>query len=239
MNELLFFLQTGISLILVLLAGRLGYAYMVGLVGGIAVLMNIVVVKQIDLFGLSVTAGNVLYASIFLTTDIIAEHYGRREAHRAVWIGFLVSAFFAAMAWLVVQYRPGPYDFAHSYLKQAFALTPRVVAASMISYLISQHLDVRLYHGIKHLTGGRHLWLRNNLSTWTSQLIDSTLFTIGAFWGVLPNLGQIIIFTYIIKIAVAALDTPFIYLSTLPLLRPAGSHLNAQSSSSSPPETAS
>ncbi|MBU2235509.1 queuosine precursor transporter [Patescibacteria group bacterium] len=66
---------------------------------------------------------------------------------------------------------------------------------------------------IKKKTGSKHLWLRNNGSTWASQAIDSVVFTLIAFWGVFPDIWQIILFTYIIKIIVAAIDTPFIYLS--------------------------
>ena len=93
-NEAVFLVQVFLSLLAVLLACRMGYAFLVGLIGAQVVLMNLFVLKQMELFGLAVTGGNVLYASIFLTTDIISEHFGRREAHRAVWLGFGVSAFF-------------------------------------------------------------------------------------------------------------------------------------------------
>jgi len=219
-NELVFILQTLISLAAVLIACRFGYPYLVGLIATLAVLMNLFVLKQMPLFGLPVTGGNVMYASIFLATDLISEHYGRRKAHRAVWLGFGVSAFFVLMTQMILLYRPSPGDFAHSPMSQLFALTPRVVFASMLAYLLSQHLDVRIFEALGYLTRGRFLWLRNNLSTCTSQLVDTLVFTLVAFWGVFPNLAAIILFTYLVKIAVAAFDTPFIYLSKTSLLRP-------------------
>lgn len=222
-NEGIFFLQVFLSLLAVLLACRMGYAFLVGLIGAQVVLMNLFVLKQMELFGLAVTGGNVLYASIFLTTDMISEHFGKREAHRAVWLGFGVSAFFVIMSQLILLYRPGAEDFAQGAMTTLFSLTPRIVFASMLAYLVSQHLDVRLFEKIGHLTRGRWLWLRNNLSTGTSQLVDTVIFTLVAFWGILPHLVDIMLFTYIVKIIVALLDTPFIYLSTHRWLRPPGS----------------
>ena len=74
-NEAVFFLQVFLSLLAVLLACRMGYGYLLGLIAALVILMNVFVVKQMDLFGLSVTGGNVLYAAIFLSTDIARSFY--------------------------------------------------------------------------------------------------------------------------------------------------------------------
>ena len=211
-NEILFIIMSLVSLSFVLLAFRLGKAWLVGLIVAQVVLMNIFVVKGMYLFGLAVTGGNVLYASIFLATDILCEHYGKKEAIKAVRIGFFVSVFFLVMSQFILKFIPADYDFAQEAMVTLFTLTPRIVLGSMIAYLVSQHLDVWLYNKIKQKTGDKMLWLRNNGSTFVSQLIDSIIFTVIAFAGVYP-LFQLILFTYIIKLAVAVLDTPFIYLS--------------------------
>jgi len=164
------------------------------------------------LFGLASTGGNILYASIFLATDIVCEHWGKAEANRAVRIGFFVSLFFLVASQFIIKFIPADYDFAQGAMQTLFVLTPRIVVGSMIAYLISQHLDVWLFHKIKNKTGEKMLWLRNNGSTFISQLVDSIIFTTIAFAGVYP-LFQLIFFTYIIKLIVAVLDTPFIYLS--------------------------
>ncbi|MBU0683760.1 MAG: queuosine precursor transporter [Candidatus Omnitrophica bacterium] len=213
MNETYFVLMSLISLGFMLLAFRLGKSWVVGLIAVNAVLMNIFVLKGMYLFGLAATGGNVLYASIFLGTDLLAEYYGKKEAMRAVMVGFFASLFFLVMSQFILKFVPADYDFAQDAFKIIFTLTPRIIAGSMIAYLISQNLDVWLFHKIKKKTGSKHLWLRNNGSTWASQAIDSVVFTLIAFWGVFPDIWQIILFTYIIKIIVAAIDTPFIYLS--------------------------
>jgi len=213
-NEILFVLMSLVSLGFVLVAFRLGKIYLIALIAVMAVIMNIFVVKGMYLFGLAVTGGNVMYASIFLATDLLSEYYDRKTARRAVMIGFFASVFFLIFSQLILRFAPANYDIAQDAFKTLFSLTPRIVIGSMVAYLVSQNLDVWTFTKIKKLTKGKHLWLRNNASTWTSQLVDSIIFTVIAFAGVYP-LFELILFTYIIKIAVAALDTPFIYLAKI------------------------
>jgi len=99
-------------------------------------------------------------------------------------------------------------------LDTIFSLMPRIVLASLLAYLISQHHDVWAYHLWKNkFPGIKKIWLRNNLSTMISQLLDSLIFTFVAFYGTfeLKILGEIFITTYVLKWIVALADTPFIY----------------------------
>jgi hypothetical protein len=203
------------SLAFVLIAFRLGKIWLITVIAVNAVLMNIFATKGIYLFGLATTGGNILYASIFLATDLLDEYYGKKEAFRAVMIGFFASVFSLLATQSILKFSPADYDIAQESLKTIFSLTPRIIFASMIAYLISQNLDVWSFMKIKKMTNGRHLWLRNNASTITSQLADSIIFTLIAFWGVYPNIWQLILFTYIIKVIIAVMDTPFIYLSKI------------------------
>ncbi len=213
MNELLFIIMTLISLVFMLIAFRLGKNWVMAMIAVSAVLANIFVIKGMYLFGLAATGGNIIYASIFFGTDLLAEHYGKKTARKAVWIGFFASLFFLITSQFILRFVPADYDIAQEAFKTIFSLTPRIVLGSMIAYLISQNLDVWIFAKLKAKTEGKYLWLRNNASTWASQLVDSIIFTLIAFLGVYPMLWQMILFTYIIKLIVAALDTPFIYLS--------------------------
>ncbi len=91
---------------------------------------------------------------------------------------------------------------------------PRIVLASMVAYLLSQHHDVFAFHFWKRVTQGRFLWLRNNASTMVSQGIDTVLFITIAFIGVIPTnvLLNMIVAQYVIKIVIAIVDTPLCYL---------------------------
>jgi hypothetical protein len=231
-NELLFIIQTIIGLAFTLVAFSMGRNWLYGYIAVCIVLANIFVTKQITLFGIPATGGNVLYGSIFLATDLLAEHFGKREARQAILLGFGAALFYLIMSQFILKFSPSPDDWgAAEGMATIFDFAPAIVIASLMAYLISQFHDIWAFHWIREKTGGRYLWLRNNGSTWVSQLIDSVVFSILAFL-VLPILFSnaealpfdivvgIIISTYFLKILVAAIDTPFIYLShNLPIIK--------------------
>jgi len=214
-NSLMFILMMLVGLTTVLVAFYLGRAYLYAYVAASIILMNIFVVKGVYIFGIATAGGNVLYATIFLATDILNEYWGRKEAQKAVWIGFFVTIFFLVMSQLFLRMVPADYDIAQNAMQTLFGFLPRVVFGSLIAYLVSQSLDVYVFDQIKKATGEKMLWLRNNLSTMVSQLVDTTLFTLIVFWGVYPKLWQFILFAYVLKIFVAVCDTPFMYLSKI------------------------
>jgi queuosine precursor transporter len=215
-NELIWFLFIIFNLsVAVLIYKRYGKIGLYGLIAMNIVLCNIQVIKQVDLFGLSATLGNVLYASIFFSTDLLNELYGKDEAKRAVVFGFIFLIISMVVMQIALEFEPNENDFIQSSLEQIFSFFPRVVLASLTAYLISQFHDVWAFNFWKKLTKKKHLWLRNNLSTMVSQLIDSLIFCTMAFWGLfsLSNFMQIVFTTYILKWIIAAADTPFLYLA--------------------------
>lgn len=99
-----------------------------------------------------------------------------------------------------------------------------MILASLISYFASQNLDVSIFHRLKAKHGEKKLWLRNNVSTMTSQLVDTTLFITIAFWGIVPTnvlLGMIVT-QYVFKLCVALVDTPVAYLLVRMARKPQG-----------------
>lgn len=215
-NEILWFIFIVVDLSISLLAFRLwGKAglYIMIVVG--TIVCNIQVIKVVQIFGLIATLGNIVYASIFFNTDILNEIYGKREARQAVWMGFfaLISATLAMQ--FAIRFKPDVSDIMQPHLEAIFNFMPRIVFASLVAYLVSQHHDIWAFHFWKRKTKGKYLWLRNNASTMVSQLIDTTLFTFLAFWGIFSwnVFWQIFLTTYIFKWIIAALDTPFLYLA--------------------------
>ncbi len=216
MNETLWILFALADLCMVLVVYRLfGRVGLFGLMVFNLLLCNIQVLKTVELFGLTTTLGNVLYASVFLSTDLLSEFYGKKEARKGVLLGFVTLAMMVGYMQIALLFQPAADDFAQPHLSALFGFMPRIALASMAAYLISQMHDVWAFHAIKERTGGRMLWLRNNASTMISQLLDSSIFCIIAFWGLFPMnvFMEILLSTYIIKVAVAALDTPFMYLA--------------------------
>jgi len=176
--------------------------------------------KLTTIFGLQTSLGVIFYSGIFFATDLLSEKYGRMQANRAVIIGFAVSVIAVLMLSIALEFQPttDPETAAMSNdIQNSFAtilnFTPRFVFGSLLAYLISQTFDVWFFHFIKKRTHGRHLWLRNNLSTMSSQIIDTLIYSLVVWWGVveLSTAIQLGIVKYGFKLAIAAFDTPFIY----------------------------
>ncbi|MBR4278825.1 MAG: queuosine precursor transporter [Clostridia bacterium] len=180
---------------------------------------NIEVTMVVDAFGLEQTLGNILFASTFLATDILSETAGRKAANKAVYISIATSVSFILISQSWMLYTPNASDFAHEPISKVFANTPRIMIASLVVYAIVQLFDVFAYHFIWEKTTKlcndrkRFLWLRNNLATMTSQLINAVLYTYFAFWGMYSNetLINIIVSSLVIFIVTSLLDTPAVY----------------------------
>ena len=221
-NELLLILSLifiyGCSLLAYRLFGKNG---LYGMTVAATILANIEVLIMVKAFGLDQTLGNVLFSVTFVITDILSENEGKKAANRAVNIGIAFSIFFLIVSQSWMLYRPSAEDWASPSIATIFSNTPRMIAASLIVYAISQKCDVWLYHKWWELTDkkfGKHrafLWLRNNGSTLLSQLVNSVLFNVAAFAGVYstPVLISICLSTYLIYVVCALLDTPIVYLA--------------------------
>ncbi|MDE6124441.1 MAG: queuosine precursor transporter [Eubacterium sp.] len=185
------------------------------------VLANIEVLILIHAFGMEQTLGNVLFAATFLITDILSECEGKKAANKAVFIGMFTSLFFLILSQSWLLYKPSENDWAMGSIKDVFSNTPRMLIASFVVYAISQIFDVWLYHKWWAFTEKKFgdkrkfLWLRNNGSTLLSQILNTFLFTVFAFYGTYNAKTLLSIFasSYVIYIFTSLLDTPAVYLA--------------------------
>lgn len=179
------------------------------------ILCNIQVLKLVTMFSVTVTLGNILYGSVYFATDLLGEFYGKKEAYKGVLYGFISMILMTIVMQFALWFAPAPDDFINQSLVNIFSIMPRIVLASFIAYSLSQFHDVWIYSIYKKATKGKHLWIRNNASTLVSQIIDTVVFVFIAFWRVFPLnvFMSILITTYLMKLIVAVLDTPFIYLA--------------------------
>lgn len=194
-----------------------------GLLGCIVLailLANIQGPKLTIIFGMQTSLGVIFYSGIFFCTDLLSEKYGRAEASKAVFIGFGISIIVVLMMSMALLFQPSTQPETAEFsqrIQESFEaildFTPRFVFGSLLAYLISQSLDVWLFHKIKQKTNGRWLWMRNNGSTMLSQLVDTFLYSFVVWWGVvdLQTALQLGAVKYGFKVAIAAIDTPFIY----------------------------
>lgn len=185
------------------------------------VFANIEVIILINAFGMEQTLGNVLFAVTFLITDILSECEGKAAANKAVFLGILASAFFLVLSQSWLMYSPSENDTAMDGIAAVFSNTPRMILASFAVYAVSQIFDVWLYHKWWAFTQKKFgdkrkfLWLRNNGSTLVSQLLNTLLFTLFAFFGTYDAMTLLSIFgsSYVIYIVTTLLDTPVLYLA--------------------------
>lgn len=221
MNELILILSVpvifGGACLTYKLLGKGGlYAY----IAVATVMANIEVALLIKAFGVTQTLGNILFASVCLCTDILSENEGKKCAQKGVWIGIAASVFAVIITGSWFLYNPTNTE-TYTAFKTVFAATPRIIAASLLAFAISQTLDVFLYHKFWNATTEKSqdkrkfLWLRNNAATLISQVANTVIFNIAAFGGVFDTktLISVIISGYVIFIFTSLADTPFVYLA--------------------------
>lgn len=183
------------------------------------VLTNTVGVKLFTVAGRTLPVSIVWYPLTFLVTDIVSEVYGRRRARFLVIGGFAMSLLLLAFSLIGIALPVSDvYPLQDDYVN-IFGPVWRLLFGSMAAYLLAQMIDVQLFHFLKRLTRGRHLWLRNNASTMLSQLVDSLTVNViflyknpTVFTGTFADLLGIIFSVYMVKVLIAAADTPLCYL---------------------------
>ncbi len=179
-----------------------------------------------DFFGIytfEISVGILPYPITFLITDIISEVYGKKKANQIVTAGIFAS-FFSMLIVFVAGVVPATEwsPINDSLFNKVFGATAIAVLASMMAYLLAQYIDIHIFHFWKRITKGKHLWLRNNFSTFFSQFVDTftVLFLLCSFGKIEWNLfGLLLASGFLFKIMIAALDTPFLYASVFALRR--------------------
>ncbi|KWX87744.1 hypothetical protein AMQ83_11215, partial [Paenibacillus riograndensis] len=178
---------------------------------------NIKVAKTIAMpLDIVMTLGNTMYVTLYMTSDLLNEKYGRAEARHAVWFGFFTLLMTTAIMQMVLLFEPQETDIAQSSLETIFGLMPRLALGSLTAYFISQFLDVRLYAWIrKYYSSSRQLWVRSNGSTMVSSFVDTLVFCTIAFAGTydLRVWTEILLTTYVVKFLLTGAGTPILYIA--------------------------
>lgn len=186
------------------------------------IVANIQVLKVVE-FGFSpepVALGTVIFATVFLVSDIITEHYGKKAAQKGVWLSFMMQIFMTLFMLLTLGHAPLPQDIAHGAMETLFLPAPRLLIASLTAFAISQLFEIHLFYKLQMATAGKMLWLRMNVSCILAALLDNIIFSSIA-WVILspaPVSLQTLVFTYILgtylaRVIVSLMSTPIIYLS--------------------------
>ncbi|MGM0435708.1 MAG: queuosine precursor transporter [Bacillota bacterium] len=216
MNEALWILFAVVNFIIILAVYKLfGKTGLFAWIAVGTVIANIQVTKTIELFGMTATLGNIMYGTLFLATDAINERYGLKDAKQSVYLGFFAMVGMVIIMQGALLFTPSESDIADGALHTIFEMIPQIILGSITAYIVSQLLDVHVFQRIKkRFSSPNTLYIRNIGSTLISQLVDSAIFVPIAFIGVYDarTLFSIFLTTYFIKVLVALLDTPFIYI---------------------------
>ena len=171
---------------------------------------NILGSKIIQIFGLQMPSATIAYALTYLMTDVVGELYGKKEADRLVFLGFcslIVSTLIIRLAIIL----PSPNDSTS--FNQIFNSTTRIIFGSLAGYIVSQTIDVFIFHKIRQISV-KYKFIRNNVSTIISQFFDTVVVSFVGFYGVVPKISPLIWGVFLAKVILALLDTPFFYLLT-------------------------
>lgn len=174
---------------------------------------NVLSAKIVTIAGAVIPAAVVAYPLTFLMTDLIGEIWGKEQANQAVKIGFICQLISLVMIGLAILLPVAPFADNQAEFKAIMSQSFRVVAASLVAYYCSQSWDVWVFHKIREKSTANK-WIRNNVSTMTSQIIDTAIFITIAFIGTVPNIWVMILSQYGIKCLYALLDTIPFYLLT-------------------------
>lgn len=174
---------------------------------------NIIVCKSIDIFSVTLSLGNILFASNFLATNIISEKYNKEDAYKAVKIALIMNILFVIFTQLSLLYIPSKNDIVNTAMKELFSINLRTTISSCIMLFISNCLGIYLFNKLK-LKENNKLWFRSNVSTIISNCLENYLFVFFAFIGIfdLNVIFSIATTTTIIEIILSIVDTPFLYM---------------------------
>lgn len=216
MNEILLFVEIIIVFSLLLLTKKLFKKEGLFLWIGIAtILANVQVSKTVDIFGMTTTLGNVLFASNFLATDILVECYGLKESKKGVYMGLFSVIIYLIVTQITLFFTPSSIDITDDAMNALFGLAPRICISSVVMYFLSNLADVYLYNKLKEKFNGKKMWIRNNISTIICNCLENFAFIFFAFSGIytIRDMISIALVGSFIECIIALCDTPFLYIA--------------------------
>lgn len=209
-NEKLFLVHIFSISTIVLIGLRMGKNALIALMSVFVITMNLFITKQIELFGLSLTATDSFTVGIGLIVNLLQEYWNRETAVKAIKISFFISAVFVIMSTFHLAYNPHCNDTLHENFDAILSWTPRIIAASLVTFLVTQLIDTKLYAYMLKKFNKRYFLLRNYGSLLISQVVDTVLFTFLGLYGIVYDVKAIIIVSFIMKAISILIATPYI-----------------------------
>ncbi len=212
MNEIIFFSHIFIMITFVFCALKLGKEALIASFVLQAILGNLFIIKQIELFHCTITCSDVFTIGAFLSFSLLQEYFGEKITQKTMWITLFLMTFFCVMSEIHLFYLPSPHDTAQESFSQILSATPRIIAASTCCMLIAQKINIATLSWMQRI-GMRPLALRIGSATAISQLNDTLLFSFLGLYGLIHNMLHIILVSFMIKLIIIICMTPLISFS--------------------------
>jgi uncharacterized integral membrane protein (TIGR00697 family) len=174
---------------------------------------NITAVKLVNVFGLVLPAGIIIFPISYIFGDVLTEVYGYRQARRVIWLGFFCNFIAVVAIWLGQVLPSASFWNGQSAYERILGYTPRLLVASFLAYLVGEFANSFVLAKMKIATKGRWLWTRTIGSTLVGEGLDSLVFMTIAFFGEIPmeELASVIVTQWLVKSAYEAAVTPLTY----------------------------
>jgi len=220
MSIALFLLSACIIMVMLRAFGLVGL-YVYSVLSTIMANIQVLKLGQLSIFPEPVALGTVTFATVFLTSDIITEHFGKKAAQKSVWLSFSAQIVAMLIMLMTLGFKPvSDHDPAHNAMMALFLPAPRLIIASLLAFIVSQLLEISLFQWISQFNHKKFLWVRTNVSVIVSSFVDNVIFSVVA-WVILspqPVSQHTLIYTYIlgtylIRVVLAVFSTPIMYLS--------------------------
>lgn len=173
------------------------------------VLASLFVLKQINLFGFNATASDIMTVGACFAMNLFHEDYGKASTEKLIKGMWACMLFTGVISQVVLYYEPSTYDYMHNNYAAILGHSPRIFTASIVVFYISQHLNLILYRWFRSTFPRQSLPVANTFSLGLSQLADTALFTTMALYGVVSQLFELFLISYIIKLTTILVFSPF------------------------------
>jgi len=210
MNELLFFAHIIVVSLFTIISLKMSKSTLVAMIAIYCILANLFVLKQITLFGLHPTASDAFSVGAILGLNLLQEYFGKDAAKKAIWTCFLALILYAIVSQIHLMYLPSIYDITAAHYAPILTFMPRIAIASILVTFLVQHLDRILYGFLKTKLQSKYFFLRNLISLLSIQIIDTVLFSFAGLYGIISNIGDVILVSFAVKIVAILVSVPLI-----------------------------
>lgn len=212
-NELLFLVHIIVISCFALGAVKLGKEALVAFICTQCILANLFVIKQTTLFGLTATCSDAFTIGAVCGLNLLQEYFGKSATKQAIWINFFLLIFYAIVSQFHLWYIPNSLDITQLHFSSILSFMPRIVIASFVVFFLVQQIDCHFFGFLKQRFGSIYFVGRNIISVALVQLLDTVLFSFFGLYGIIDNIGEVILVSYAIKITIILISTPFLALS--------------------------